>query len=85
MTNTQRIIEQYLRSQFQGVRYELASENAVVVHDRNGESMTFTANAHYDIIDADTGKIIAVSNVDHSLTASIEEPTAWKNSIEYFG
>lgn len=69
MTNIQKIILIHIKKSFVpgSVKTELVGGSKVKVTDGTGAGMTLTANIYGDIMDADTGKIYAVSDLPHDL------------------
>ncbi len=79
----QRSILKYIDQNFArgSVRKELVGDLAVKIVDRNGESMTFTQNLFGDIMDNETKKILAISDLPHNLDKlrMTSMPTSWRN------
>jgi hypothetical protein len=83
MTNVQRCIIDYLKTQFAPgcLKYKLIGENTVLISDLYGESMRLTMNLHGDIIEElsnNKEKIIAIADVSHN-SNQIEQifPVKW--------
>ncbi|MGN0141525.1 MAG: hypothetical protein ACI4AD_04805 [Roseburia sp.] len=71
----------YIDTQFMpgSIRKSLVDDYGVKITDKTGESMVFTMNLYGDIMDADTGKILARSNLSHdSMKLDNKMPTSWK-------
>lgn len=91
MTVAQEAIKKYLRTQF-GPYVSFIPEGVdrvtvVAVVDGNFIRKTFTTNLFMDIMDAQTKKIVAVSDLPHDLLhLSINSvPGSWKGSALCFG
>ncbi len=82
MTIAQKDISRYIRTQFAG-RYSTSPEGESVIRliDKTGRILRFTCNIFGDIMDADTRKIIAKSNLVHNLDklSVYARPTRWEN------
>lgn len=69
MTRAQKTIEKYIWKNYEpgGVILSQVGDMSTKITDMTGGSMTFTINLYGDIMDAENGKILAVSNVPHDL------------------
>ena len=85
MTEAQRMIIKYVDENFikGSVRVELQGLSEVKITDWKKVSMTLTINLYCDIMDAETGQKIAVSNIPHDLDDLKQNPfklpTGWMN------
>lgn len=85
MTEAQRMIFKYIDENFilGSVRIELRGSTEVKITDRNKDHMILAINLYCDIMDAETNKIIAVSDITHNLDDVIRNPfklpTKWMN------
>lgn len=86
MTKRQYWIMKYLDTQFLPgtLKAHLDEEGALVeIEDMTGERMCLTANCYGDIMDAETQKVIARSDMPHNRDMSYEkfsyEPSEWEN------
>ncbi len=77
----QRSILKYIDQNFEegSVRKELVGDSAVRITDRTGASMTFTQNLFGDIMDYNTKKVLAISDLPHNLDElrTTAMPTKW--------
>lgn len=74
------ILRQYIDKHFYkgSVKIEAIGDSTVKVTDGKGDSMNLTINIYCDIIDADTKKIYALSNLPHDLDhIGTKLPTDW--------
>lgn len=80
MTRAQECIFSYIRKNFvmESISLALIGRDKVEVTDQKGDHMTLTTNLYGDIMDADSGKIYAISNLPHELEKiGLEVPTDW--------
>lgn len=85
MTIAQADILRYLQIHFSGCRYELVGNDEVNVIDQTGGIRRFTCNIYSDIMDADTRKIVAVSDVPHNLDkVYTQRPREWTSATSNF-
>lgn len=83
MTKAQKWICDYIYTQFmpRSIVISLIGDGDVCITDRQGEQLIFSVNLFGDIMDKETGKIIAVSDVPHDLDELLinpeAEPTSW--------
>jgi hypothetical protein len=62
----------------ESITIEDIDTDKVRITDRNGETMTLTANEYYDIIDANTHAMYARSDLPHDTTPTeYQLPTDW--------
>ena len=62
----------------ESISLALIGRDKVEVTDQKGDHMTLTMNLYGDIMDADSGKIYAISNLPHELEKiGLEVPTDW--------
>lgn len=85
MNNIQRWLVAYVNDNFVpgSVEIEPVGTDRLRITDTSGESMTFTMNIFCDVMDAETQKILAVSDVPHDLDELALRPgavpTSWQN------
>ena len=88
MTIAQEDIARYIRTQLAD-GYHIATENESIIKltRKNGQTLHLTCNIFGDIMDADTKKIIARSNLPHNLDklSYYARPTEWENILPYLG
>ncbi len=79
MTEKQERIWRYLHERFEAGSMDLMliGEAKVKVTDKSGKSMTLEANQYGDIIDAETGRKIAISDIPHDQRGIEKIPTSW--------
>lgn len=79
MTEKQERIWIYLNERFEagGVDLMLIGTEKVKVTDKFGNSMTLEANQYGDIIDTDSGRKIAISDLPHDQMGIGKIPTSW--------
>lgn len=88
MTVAQEWICRYIDTQFEKgtVRKIPVGRGNVRVEDMDGKSITFTVNMFGDVMDADTKRIVAQSDVEHNLDKlmknPLQEPVRWTNCPE---
>ena len=63
MTTTQKYIYQYLSTRFLGCQYEPVGDDVVKVIGQDGDTLLFSCNNYYDILDVNTGQVIAKSSL----------------------
>lgn len=88
MTIAQSDIARYIRTQFAGSYHlDTIGDSRIKLTDKTGNTMTFGINIFGDIMDADTRKIIAVSDLPHNLDLLplYARPKTWENQPSYFG
>ncbi len=84
MTIAQEDITRYIRTQFAGgYRINPEGEGVIRLTDKDGQTRRFTCNIFGDIMDAETRKIIARSNLPHDLDRLpyYARPTKWENTL----
>lgn len=84
MTNMQKSILIHVSKSFVlgSVKTELVGDCKVKVTDGQGASMVLTTNIYGDIMDADTGKIYAVSDLPHDLLQiGTKLPSSWADVV----
>ena len=85
MTEAQRMIIKYIDQNFVkgSVRIELKGSTEVKITDYNKDHIILAINLYCDIMDSETNRIIAVSDVTHDLDYVMrnpfELPTKWMN------
>lgn len=88
LTRVQECIVNYLKTQFHEgvVTMTPKGDSSIILIDRTGAEMIFSANIYCDILDGDTGQLIATSDVPHTLDAvGTVLPKSWTNNPAYFG
>lgn len=86
MTNVQKSIQRYIDQMFIGedVKTELVGDSQIKVTE-NGGCVTLTMNIYGDIMDAETRKILAESDLPHDLMriGHGEMPRSWHEVQRY--
>lgn len=85
MTRAQIILRKYIKKNFAdgAVTITDIGDDKVRITDHTGESMTLTMNIYCDIMDADTKKIHAVSDLPHDLRhIGVQLPNDWTEIYE---
>lgn len=80
MTVAQRVIHSYISQNFEKGHFTFqdVEPDKVLIRDNVGEVMTLTINLYCDIMDADSGKIYAKSDLPHDLmNVGLRVPTSW--------
>lgn len=80
MTNGQKCILKYLRSQFgANVRWEPIGNDVIRFLDSNGGACNYSMNIFGDILDMDAHKVIAISDLSHRLDqiGMYDVPSCW--------
>lgn len=79
MTEAQERIWRYLHESFEAgsVNLMLIGTEKVKVTDKRGNGMTLETNQYGDIIDSETGKKIAISDIPHDQRGIGKIPTSW--------
>lgn len=81
MTRAHIVLKKWIEKNFvmEDIQIEFPDSSSVTITDRIGESMTVTLNLFCDIIEADTGKILAISNLPHDiLKVGYALPKTWE-------
>lgn len=81
MTRAQEVIKKYIYMNFHrdSVLLFPVDQDKIKLIDREGTSMTLTLNLYGDIMDADTRKIYAVSDLPHDLNRiGLQMPQSWR-------
>ena len=83
MTKSQEWICNYIKTQFMpgSIEISLIGDVDVSITDCQSEQLVFTVNLFGDIMDKETRKVIAVSDIPHDLDELLKnpeaEPTSW--------
>lgn len=79
MTEAQERIWRFIHERFEreSVNLMLIGEAKVKVTDKSRRSMTIEMNQYGDIIDTDTGRKIAISDIPHDQRGIGKIPTSW--------
>lgn len=81
MTNAQNVILKYINTKFEKdiLSIKMIDDTTVKITDKNRVTMILTVNIFCDIIEADTKKILAISDLPHGLDkiSTNAIPTSW--------
>ena len=80
MTKAQIILKKWIDKNFEtgSVKITFPTEDRATITDKNGQKMTITMNLYCDILEYDTKKILAKSNLPHDLEKIGQQlPTDW--------
>lgn len=80
MTNVQIILKNWIKKNFEleFISVSFPTDGTAMITDKCGETMIITMNLFCDIMDADTKKILAKSNLPHDiLKIGYQLPTNW--------
>lgn len=81
MTRAQEVIKKYIYMNFHrdSVMLFPVNQDKIKLIDKEGSSMTLTLNLYGDIMDADTRKIYAISDLPHDLERIGRQlPQSWR-------
>lgn len=80
MTRVHKILQKWIEKNFvpTAVKLSYPSDDRVTITDRLGVSMTVTLNIYCDVMEVDTKKLLAVSDLPHDLDKIGNAlPTGW--------
>lgn len=81
MTFGQEDILRYIKTHYEeGYKTVPVGDGIIEITENNGKTLRLTCNIFSDIMDADTGKIIAKSDLPHNLDSLpiYSRPKSWK-------
>nr|CRY96959.1 hypothetical protein [uncultured prokaryote] len=79
MTKAQIILKKWIDKNFENVEIEFPTDSSATIKDKKGETMNISLNLYCDILETDSGKILAISDLPHDcITVGNKIPTTWK-------
>ena len=78
MNKQQILLKKWIDKNFEGIEIEFEDKDSATIIDYKKERMKIRLNEYYDIIEVDTNKKLAISDLDHEKTPENERPQTWR-------
>ena len=78
MNKYQLLLKKWIDKNFEDVMITFEEDKIAVITDYKQDTMRITLNEYYDIIEIDTDKVLAVSDLDHEEIPDNIIPQTWR-------